>query len=106
MSSSIAAVLVHTADQEASTSQAQQPAGAQPAVTEHLVLRLAPRKKQKKKGVKWAEGVVDNEHMNKRKSKKCCIFHKQRTFGDWSDDDSDVECPDCGDPQPGDEQPA
>lgn len=26
---------------------------------------------------------------------ECCIFHKQRQFGEWSDDeDSDVEC-DC-----------
>eukprot|EP00891_Asterochloris_glomerata_P001570 jgi/Astpho2/1570/Aster-x0480 len=31
--------------------------------------------------------------MNKKKSKKCCIFHKQRPFGEWSDDDSD--CEDC-----------
>lgn len=46
---------------------------------------------EKKKGVKWAEGVVDNEHMCKKKSKKCCIFHKRREFGEWSDDDSDSE---------------
>lgn len=23
---------------------------------------------------------------------ECCIFHKQRPFGEWSDDDSDNEC--------------
>lgn len=22
----------------------------------------------------------------------CCIFHKQRAFGNWDDDDSDTEC--------------
>lgn len=48
----------------------------------------------KKKGVKWAEGVVDNEHMCKKKSKKCCIFHKRREFGEWSDD-SDSEDDTC-----------
>jgi xanthosine utilization system XapX-like protein len=122
---------------------------------EHLVLRLMPKKKNKGKvrlhmlsllrpcqlpactlhafimflgvlqGVRWAEDVVDNELMNKKKSKseclpvvsgsygaahalsanqhllchhflpcaECCIFHKQRQFGEWSDDeDSDTEC--------------
>lgn len=94
-------------------------------------------------GVRWAEDVVDNEHMNKKKSKsehgsrvaaagnhgggaarstlapllpsallhgqsadascpaplcaECCIFHRQRQFGEWSDDeDSDAECDECG----------
>jgi hypothetical protein len=38
--------------------------------TEVLVLRLAPAKKKKnKKGVQWAEDVVDNEFMNKKSSK-------------------------------------
>ncbi len=28
---------------------------------------------------------------------ECCIFHKQRMFGDWSDDDSgsDGDCDEC-----------
>lgn len=63
------------------------------AITEVLRLRLAPRRKAK--AVRWSEDVVDNEFMNKKKSKKCCIFHKQKSFGDWSDDDSDDECTDC-----------
>lgn len=46
--------------------------------------------------MQWAEGVVDNEFLGKKKSKKCCIFHKQRAFGDWSDSDSDDECEECG----------
>jgi hypothetical protein len=80
--------------------------------------------------VQWGDDVVDNEFMNKKKSKsenilsvplpgpltcfaalslrsetlpsfppfsaECCIFHKQRAFGEWSDDsDSDVECESC-----------
>ncbi|DBA71975.1 hypothetical protein WJX79_008774 [Trebouxia sp. C0005] len=63
------------------------------AVTEVLTLRLAPRRKAK--AVRWSEEVVDNESMNKKKSKKCCIFHKQKSFGDWSDTDSDDECNGC-----------
>lgn len=64
-------------------------------VAEVLTLRLLP--KRKKKSVKWTEDTVEvNEHMDKKKSKKCCIFHKQRKFGEWSDgEDSDQEC-DCG----------
>eukprot|EP00878_Enallax_costatus_P004146 GHUV01004375.1.p2 GENE.GHUV01004375.1~~GHUV01004375.1.p2 ORF type:complete len:115 (+),score=28.37 GHUV01004375.1:387-731(+) len=65
-----------------------------PTVTDRVTLRLVPRRK--KKSVKWAEDVADiDENSGKMKSKKCCIFHKQRQFGEWSDDeDSDPEC-DC-----------
>lgn len=79
--------------------------------------------------VRWSEEVVDNEFMNKKKSvslsfckswsatasrltvicsAECCIFHKQKSFGDWSDDDSDDECKDCnkaiGNDKPDDKQ--
>eukprot|EP00879_Flechtneria_rotunda_P001923 GHRR01002096.1.p2 GENE.GHRR01002096.1~~GHRR01002096.1.p2 ORF type:complete len:117 (+),score=50.38 GHRR01002096.1:330-680(+) len=57
-------------------------------ITDSVTLRLVPRRK--KKSVKWAEDVEDHdENAGKRKSKKCCIFHKRRQFGDWSDDDDD-----------------
>lgn len=36
----------------------------------------------------WKEGTVDNEFMNKKSSKKCCIFHKDKPF---DEDDSDAE---------------
>lgn len=45
-----------------------------------VTLRLAPRTKKK---VSWREDTVDNEHMQKKKSKICCIFHK--------DDDCDSD---------------
>lgn len=57
-------------------STSQRPPQAQTVVT----LRLAPRMKKK---VSWREDTVDNEHMQKKKSKICCIFHKD------DDDDSD-----------------
>ena len=44
------------------------------------------------KKVTWHESVIDNEHMNKRKSNKCCIFHKrQEWYDNSSDSDSDSE---------------
>ncbi|KAF5731548.1 type 1 phosphatases regulator YPI2 [Tripterygium wilfordii] len=50
-----------------------------------LVLRL-----NRKKNVSWKEGTVDNEFMQKKSSKKCCIFHKQKPFdGDDSGDEHD-----------------
>ena len=40
-----------------------------------------------KKKVTWHESVIDNEHMNKRKSNICCIFHKKQDFSDSSCDE-------------------
>ncbi|CAN7104351.1 hypothetical protein BRARA_E01233 [Brassica rapa] len=54
--------------------------------TERLVLRL----NRKKKKVSWKDGTVDNEFMQKKSSKKCCIFHKQKPFDeDDSEEDED-----------------
>ena len=58
---------------------------AQPSPTLHLKLR---RPKNDKK-VKWTTETVDNEHMNKKKSKCCCIYEKPRMFGESSDEDDD-----------------
>ena len=54
-------------------------------------------KKKPKKEIKWAEEVIDNEHMGKKKSKCCCIHHKALGPGDL-DSDSDPECPDTRSP--------
>lgn len=39
--------------------------------------------------ITWDKDVIDNEHMNKKSSKKCCIFHKARSFGESDSDESD-----------------
>jgi hypothetical protein len=54
-------------------------------VTEPAPVRLVLKKKKK---VVWAEGTVDNENLNKKSSKKCCIYHKPRVFGESSSDES------------------
>ncbi|KAH8397760.1 hypothetical protein KR222_000667, partial [Zaprionus bogoriensis] len=44
--------------------------------------------------VTFQEGVVDNEGMNRRKSKCCCIYRKPHAFGE-SSSSSDDECEHC-----------
>eukprot|EP01112_Ceratiomyxa_fruticulosa_P012722 TRINITY_DN353_c0_g1_i7.p1 TRINITY_DN353_c0_g1~~TRINITY_DN353_c0_g1_i7.p1 ORF type:complete len:109 (-),score=27.95 TRINITY_DN353_c0_g1_i7:293-619(-) len=59
--------------------------------THSVTLKL--KKDTKAKRVVWTDDVVDNEFMNKKKSKKCCIYHKPKKFGE-SDSDSDSDNPD------------
>ena len=53
-----------------------------------LLILTIPKKK-----VTWHKSVIDNEHMNKRKSNKCCIFHKAYNITgilyEYSDSDND-----------------
>eukprot|EP00210_Caulerpa_lentillifera_P009131 g8705.t1 len=59
--------------------------------SELLTITLTPDKRKKKKVVRWAADVIDNEFMNKKSSKACCIYHKPQKFGEWSDSDTDDE---------------
>ncbi|XP_045200279.2 E3 ubiquitin-protein ligase PPP1R11-like [Mercenaria mercenaria] len=52
-------------------------------------LQLKLRKPKNDKKVKWTNETVDNEHLNKKKSKCCCIYEKPRMFGESSDEDDD-----------------
>ena len=51
--------------------------------TVQLLILTIPQKK-----VTWHESVIDNEHMNKRKSNKCCIFHRKQDSSDSSCEES------------------
>ncbi len=44
---------------------------------QQLSMRL---KKARKRRVRWAEDVVDNEDLCRKKSKCCCIFHRPEPF--------------------------
>ena len=63
-------------------------AGARPT----LVLRLNPRPH-----ISFADDTVDNEHLGRKSSKRCCIYHKKRPFGESSTESSGSDCddPDC-----------
>ncbi|KAL5012562.1 hypothetical protein ScPMuIL_011113 [Solemya velum] len=58
------------------------------------VLKLKLRKPKNDKKVKWTTETVDNEHMDKKKSKCCCIYEKPKIFGESSssEGDSDDDC--------------
>jgi protein phosphatase 1 regulatory subunit 11 len=63
-------------------------AEAPPQESQDEVLTLTLRARP---GVSWDEAVVDNEGLGRKSSKRCCIFHKQRPFGESSTDSSDYE---------------
>ena len=63
---------------------------------EELVLRVSPELSPEvptQRHVQFAPGVLDNENLNKKKSKICCIYRKPHncddTESDSSDDDQD-----------------
>eukprot|EP01038_Epipyxis_sp_PR26KG_P010150 gene10150-13653_t len=41
--------------------------------------------------VRWSNDTIDNENLNKKKSKRCCIYHKPRAFGESDSDESDSD---------------
>ena len=57
---------------------------------EVVILRIRAKSKQ----VTWHESVIDNEHMNKKKSNKCCIFHRQNECYESSEESSDYDSDD------------
>ncbi|CAM9265402.1 unnamed protein product [Discosporangium mesarthrocarpum] len=65
--------------------QAEGVSSSAPTLT--LRLRARPR-------VTWGADVVNNENMGKKSSKRCCIFHKRREFGESSSDESDSDMDD------------
>ncbi|AMD22343.1 HGR004Cp [Eremothecium sinecaudum] len=44
-----------------------------------------------KSKVRWDEKVIDNEHMNKKKTKICCIFHPQQNFEDTEEEEREED---------------
>ncbi|XP_043465629.1 E3 ubiquitin-protein ligase PPP1R11 isoform X1 [Leptopilina heterotoma] len=58
-------------------------------------VHLRLRKPRSSKKVQWTQGTVDNEDLNKKKSKCCCIYEKPKAFGESSSDESDDECEHC-----------
>ncbi|XP_063287692.1 E3 ubiquitin-protein ligase PPP1R11 [Pelobates fuscus] len=62
---------------------------------EHRSLTLKLRKRKPDKKVEWSCDTVDNEHLGRRSSKCCCIYEKQRAFGESSTESEDEDDEGC-----------
>lgn len=61
-----------------------------------LRLRLTKTKKESNRRVSWTADTVDNEFMNKKKSKCCCQYHKPKMWDESTDEDENYEeCDHC-----------
>lgn len=56
------------------------------SIDNNEVLRLSLRPRS---NVTWDQAVVNNEGLGRKSSKRCCIFHKQRPFGESSTESSE-----------------
>jgi len=47
--------------------------------------------------VSWTTDTVDNEFLNKKKSKCCCVYHKPKNWNESSseDENEDHDCQNC-----------
>mmetsp|Transcript_3213 Transcript_3213/g.4449 ORF Transcript_3213/g.4449 Transcript_3213/m.4449 type:complete len:133 (-) Transcript_3213:241-639(-) len=88
--------IVHEVEKDEENTQ---PKVAEEKTRKRLVLKLRPRRH-----ITFTQDTVDNEHMNKKSSKRCCIFHKPRAFGESSSDSDSSDCDDCD--SDGDQAPA
>jgi len=68
----------------------------------HLVMELRPRGPS----VQWTADTIDNEHLGRKSSKKCCIYHAPRKFGSWSDSEIDTDSEGEYDPRSRKKKPA
>ena len=64
-----------------------------PSPEPELVLRLrgahdTTTSTSRRRRIQWAEGTVDNEGLGRKKSKVCCIYHKEHPVGESSDESS------------------
>jgi len=51
-----------------------------------LVLTLRDRP-----AITWTDDTVDNEHLGRKSSKRCCIFHKVKKFAESDSDETDED---------------
>ena len=66
---------------------------AQPSTSTSTV-KLDLQKRKNSKKVVFSDDTVDNENLNRKKSKCCCIWQKPKTM-EQSDTESEDECDNC-----------
>lgn len=47
-------------------------------------------KKARRSRVRWADDVVDNEELCRKKSKCCCVYHRPRELDESSDEEEHI----------------
>lgn len=52
-----------------------------------LVLRASEEPQGERREVRWTEETIDNEDLNRKKSKICCIYHPPTEFGESSEEE-------------------
>ena len=89
MSSSSSTV---TVVQPAAEAAAGEGGGAgEEAPPKQLTLKLRARRRR----VRWADDVVDNEDLGRKRSKCCCQYHRPRAFDESSDEEEIDHLRDC-----------
>lgn len=78
-----------------SETKVQTAEGSDPEATGNRVVLKLRKPIKNRRHVAWHEGTVDNEHLNRRKSKCCCVYVKPHKFGESSSDSEDDECEHC-----------
>lgn len=65
--------------------------------TAEATVRLTLKNPRKANRVNWAQNTVDNENLNRKKSKCCCVYEKPRNWNESSseDENEDKECHNC-----------
>ncbi|OTF79009.1 phosphatase 1 regulatory subunit 11-like protein [Euroglyphus maynei] len=79
------------------TEQSDEQNDQEPSLKIKLIQSEEDKTKNDKK-VQFTENTVDNEHLNRKKSKCCCIYEKPKIFGDPSSSSSSEDSgdePDC-----------
>ncbi len=72
-------------------------ASTSPNTSNTLRLRLTKKPSKTDRRVSWTNDTIDNEFLNKKKSKCCCIYSRPRNFDESSseDENEDKECAHC-----------
>ena len=63
--------------------------------TSSTTVKLNLQKRKNSKKVVFTDDTIDNENLNRKKSKCCCIYEKPKITFDQSDSEPEDECNNC-----------
>ncbi|ODV89611.1 hypothetical protein CANCADRAFT_46027 [Tortispora caseinolytica NRRL Y-17796] len=79
---------IRVRDQSGTQTQIEEPRQLHLTGEAHQQQQQQAEDTSSRRTVRWVEDTVDNEHLNKKKSKICCIYHRPKAFDESSDEDS------------------